>query len=211
MGSQQDQLYEDLTQLRTKQIVDTLSHAEKQKLQTVIYDIEQLLEKQYKKKFDLNQMQEESWVSIHAFRNFSFQDVTPKKTFMDILLSRPQFPCYSVNVEDEDWEVNYLQFPNAMKLKIMFEKEGFVFSDVLPGFMDYFYSNQLSKEDKEQMERLPDPTWCLSKVDEIEGLDEILKSTNSELHDMVLWLKEMWHKDYQLFIDYDEAMTITIS
>ncbi|EZH67428.1 hypothetical protein DH09_05730 [Bacillaceae bacterium JMAK1] len=211
MSNQNEQLYEDLTQLRTKQIVDTLSHSEKQKLQTVIYDIEQLLEKQYKKKFDLNQMQEESWVSIHAFRNFSFQDVTPKKTFMDILLGRPQFPYYSVNVEEEDWEVNYLQFPNTMKLKSMFEKEGIVFSDVLPGFMDYFYSNQLSKEDKEQMERLPDPTWCLSKVDEIEGLDEFLKSTNSELHDMVLWLKEMWHKDYQLFIDYDEAMTITIS
>ncbi|GAK06849.1 hypothetical protein [Geomicrobium sp. JCM 19038] len=211
MSNKKDELYKDLTQLRTKQIVDTLSHAEKQKLQAVIYDVEQQLEKQHKKKFDLHQLQEESWVKIHAFRNFSFEDVTPKKTFMDVLLSRPQFLYYSVNVEEEDWEVNSLQFSDTMMLKTMFEKDGIVFSEVLPGFMDYFDSNQVTKEEKEQMERLPDPKWCLLKVDEMVELDETLKSTNIELHDMVLWLKEMWHKDYQLFIEYDEALTITIS
>ena len=79
----------------------------------------------------------------------------------------------------------------------------FGLAETLPVDDAMCYTDPLEEEDKAWFESFPDPTWCLSKLQEARNLEEKAAAYGIEMVRVIDWLRDWWKSGYQIYADID--------
>ncbi|GEM_PF-4794094 len=190
----------ELPRLRQKELRSRLTLSEQQELeQYVAMKAEQLP--------DYKQKQLDSEVLLYAIRNYTFEDVTPKPTFFQKLTKTgPVTPQYLLNFPTlPDADEEGFPFPLMLELRDLLYDTGLGndWPKMLPVEVDMYYSDQMDDEERAWFEALPEPGWCLQKLNEARDLDEKVSQHSKEMVELVQWLKEYWQNGFQIYADLE--------
>ncbi|GKV70332.1 hypothetical protein NCCP2716_28300 [Sporosarcina sp. NCCP-2716] len=189
-----------LPRLRQKELRSRLTLSEQQELEEYMTMKEKELP-DYKKK-QLN-----SGVLLYAIRNYTFEDVTPKPSFFQKLTKTgPGTPQYLLSFPTLP-DANEEDFPFQLMLELrdlLYDSGlGNDWPKMLPVEVDMYYSDQMDDEERAWFEALPEPDWCLQKLNEASGLEEKVHEHSQEMRELVQWLIEYWQNGFQIYADLE--------
>lgn len=189
-----------MPELRRKELTSRLTSEEQQELDLMVA----IKAESYP---DRTKLQYAETVRLTAIRNFTFKEVTRKKSLFQKMLKQENLKEYELLIRDEDTDVAQyeLHFTFALEIRQLMEEVGLSYDwpKMLPAIDDLAYSDVMEEDDKAWFESLPDYSWCSAKLQEASGLQEKAAAHGEEMVQTIDWLQTYWENGYQIYADID--------
>lgn len=146
-------------------------------------------------------------VRLMAIRNYTIIETRRKESIFQKMLKQENPKEYKLQFPNEEDDVAEYTFPFTFGLELRQLMEdvglGLDWPKMLPVDDGMCHTDPLEEDDKKWFEDFPEPSWCASKLEEAQNLEEKAAAHSKEMVLAIHWIKTHWENGFSIYADID--------